>query len=124
MPCADDRAAVLRELRDLDHTLVTVRELTRVANTRVRELITWMEGDGRLRDFPGATTPCPATQAMARMDELLTTSGFRTRYAVARLLRDEEMSMDAIGEVFGVSRQRISMILQAPEQPEEAESDA
>ncbi|MGY1709873.1 hypothetical protein ACI8AC_10220 [Geodermatophilus sp. SYSU D00758] len=44
----------------------------------------------------------------------LTDAGSRWRRAEARALHDEGLSMDAIAGLFGVTRQRVSALLNAP----------
>lgn len=44
----------------------------------------------------------------------LTTSGSRLRRLEARALHDEGLSMEKIGRLFGVTRQRISELLRQP----------
>lgn len=46
--------------------------------------------------------------------EALTTSGSRLRRLEARALHDEGLSMEKIGRLFGVTRQRISELLRQP----------
>lgn len=45
----------------------------------------------------------------------LTTSGSRLRRLEARALHEEGLSMERIGRLFGVTRQRISELLRQPE---------
>jgi hypothetical protein len=45
----------------------------------------------------------------------LTTSGSRLRRLEARALHDEGLSMERIGRLFGVTRQRISELLRQPQ---------
>lgn len=47
--------------------------------------------------------------------EVLTTAGSRLRRLEARALHEEGLSMERIGRLFGVTRQRISELLRHPE---------
>jgi hypothetical protein len=49
--------------------------------------------------------------------ELLAGVGSRLRRAEARALYDEGLTMDEIATLFGVSRQRVAVLLRSPEQP-------
>jgi hypothetical protein len=54
-------------------------------------------------------------ELLTRNLEALTTSGSRLRRLEARALHDEGLSMERIGRLFGVTRQRISELLRQPD---------
>lgn len=54
-------------------------------------------------------------ELLTRNLSALTTSGSRLRRLEARALHDEGLSMERIGQLFGVTRQRISELLRQPE---------
>jgi hypothetical protein len=54
-------------------------------------------------------------ELLTRNLEALTTAGSRLRRLEARALHDEGLSMERIGRLFGVTRQRISELLRQPD---------
>ena len=54
-------------------------------------------------------------ELLTRNLEALTTAGSRLRRLEARALHDEGLSMERIGQLFGVTRQRISELLRQPD---------
>jgi hypothetical protein len=54
-------------------------------------------------------------ELLTRNLEALTTYGSRLRRLEARALHDEGLSMERIGALFGVTRQRISELLRQPQ---------
>lgn len=53
-------------------------------------------------------------ELLTRNLSALTTAGSRLRRLEARALHDEGLSMERIGQLFGVTRQRISELLRQP----------
>ena len=56
-------------------------------------------------------------ELLTRNLEALTTAGSRLRRLEASALHDEGLSMERIGRLFGVTRQRISELLRQPDRP-------
>ena len=54
-------------------------------------------------------------ELLTRNLQALTTAGSRLRRLEARALHDEGLSMERIGQLFGVTRQRISELLRQPD---------
>ena len=85
---------------------------------RTGEILERLERLGDHLDAGSSVTDAVTAEPTPRIVELLSmnmaaleTSGADFRTAQARALHDEGMTMDAIGELFGVTRQRISALL-------------
>ncbi|MDN5915849.1 MAG: hypothetical protein L0I76_12175 [Pseudonocardia sp.] len=108
-PEDDDVVRALVELRtQLEHT---VAELNAAAE-RADELIA-LRTDGRSwREIVFQEEPPLIIERISRALETLGGAGSRFRREEARALQRENLSITAIGKLFGVTRQRASMLVQ------------
>jgi len=100
---------------------LAVRNLRDAANDNLERTTEILERLDRFEAHVGAGLPvidAVSAERSPRIVEMLSlnmtaleTRGADFRTAQARSLHDEGMTMDAIGELFGVTRQRISALL-------------
>jgi hypothetical protein len=106
-----DRAAFLDALRRLDRALDDNIERAERMKRRIAELETACATGRPISD----TLPKPATQSIPQMlsesGEALQEHGTRLRRTKARVLHHEGMTMDGIAHLFGVTRQRVSVLI-------------
>jgi hypothetical protein len=104
----DDVVAALAVVED------AVRQATEIANMIIEraEHIRVMRSEGRpYREIvPNEERPLIVELLTANLD-LLSGVGSRLRRAEARALYDEGLTMDDIAALFGVSRQRVAVLL-------------
>lgn len=101
---------------------VAIRNLREAANDNLARTTEILERLDRFEAHLSAGDPVAeavANEPVPRVVEMLSlnmaaleTRGADFRVAQARSLHDEGMTMNVIGELFGVSRQRISALLQ------------
>ena len=107
----DDVIAALAVVED------AVRQATELANMIIEraEHIRSMRSEGRpYREIvPNEQRPLIVELLSANLD-LLSGVGSRLRRAEARVLYDEGLTMDDIAALFGVSRQRVAVLLRTP----------
>ncbi len=120
-PETPERIRLVRALEELIEAIE--REARHAANAvRTAEVIrTELLAGSRVRvileDTAGPTLP----ELITSMLRNLLDAGSEVRRAEAHALRAEGLSMDAIGDLFGVSRQRVATLLRAdPAPPEES----
>lgn len=86
-------------------------ETSRVVAERARELAVRRRTGRPYRDVV-ADAPRPlVAELLSRMIHRLYRSGSRLRRAEARILHEEGLTMEEIGSLFGVSRQRVSRLV-------------
>ncbi|RZT87390.1 hypothetical protein EV383_4310 [Pseudonocardia sediminis] len=108
-PGEDDVVRALVDLRtELEHT---VAELTAAAE-RADELIALRRGGHPWREIVPAEEPPLIIERISRALDTLGGAGSRFRREEARALQREGVSITAIGKLFGVTRQRASMLVQ------------
>jgi hypothetical protein len=108
-------AASREELR---RSLVEIDIATRENVTRSLEIqsrVEWIkkaiDDDVPIQDILGVEPKPVVVELVSQNIEALQTIGSRLRQAQARALRAEGVTMAAIGNMFGVTRQRISALL-------------
>lgn len=108
-PEGDDAVRALVELRaELDRT---VAELDAAAE-RADELISLRAAGRSWREIVFQEEPPLIIERISRVLESLGGAGSRFRREEARALLREDVSITAIGKLFGVTRQRASMLVQ------------
>ncbi len=101
-------------LRALDELVQVAEVMTRTmaALAARAEVIRQGRANGlSYREIVGTGEPPLIAGSLTPSIEQLESAGRRFRQAEARALRGEGMTMEQIGEVFGLSRQRISALL-------------
>jgi hypothetical protein len=105
---------VLAAINDLISALDTICENRDHIAQRARHI-----GEQRAQKIPysvivpGEERPLIVERARASLNDLVEAAG-RLQRAEARALHDEGLSMDRIGALFGVSRQRVADFLRSP----------
>jgi DNA-directed RNA polymerase sigma subunit (sigma70/sigma32) len=108
---ADDRAAFLAALRQLDLALDENIDRARRMKQRIAELEDACLSGRPIKEIvPEAQTP-PIVRLLTESAEALHEHGSRVRRAEARALHREGLTMDQIARLFGVTRQRVSALL-------------
>jgi hypothetical protein len=106
---AQDRVAESLEL--LVNRLRQMDDLARRATARA-ELLRAQRLQGlSYRDIVGGEERPLLVEIVSQMIDVLIDAGWRFRRAQAKALYDEGATMDQIGRLFGVSRQRVSALL-------------
>lgn len=118
---ADPAVSALRELgSQLDRTLADLAE----ARRRVDQLER-LRADGMSWHEIVTQEERPlVVEAVTRALDDLGSVGGRFRREEARALHREDVSITRIGKLFGVSRQRVSAILQEPPRPRDGDVSA
>jgi hypothetical protein len=114
----DETEEFFRALDDLDEALDANVELTAQMRGRIRELRSARGAGLPLRELVSAEDPPLVVQLLTTSAARLQTFGNRVRRTEARALHAEGMTMDEIGRLFGVTRQRVSALLR--ERPDAA----
>jgi CRP-like cAMP-binding protein len=114
---AADDDEVLRDLDALVQVLDDGASLAHATLTRAHELREWrLEG----RSYTEILAAEPRPLVVEMISDYLSrvgTAGSRFRHSQARALRAEGMTTQAIADLFGVTRQRISAILNDGDRP-------
>lgn len=100
-------AALLAVVADLEANL----EATVVAIERAKEIAELRRQGKAYREITDATGRPLVIRLIAENLVRLQTSGAVLRFEQAKALHDEGLTMEEIGGLFGVSRQRVSAIL-------------
>ena len=117
VPTENVRAAeddVIAALEVVEHAVLQASEIARTIIERA-EHIRAMRGEGMpYREIvPQEERPLIVEMLTANL-ELLAGVGSRLRRAEAKALYDEGLTMDEIATLFGVSRQRVAVLLRSP----------
>jgi hypothetical protein len=108
----EDHQAFINALEDLDGALDQVLEMVARMKQRKAEILEAYAEQRQLREIiPYEGTPL-LVQLLTSCTNLLHSYGNRVRRTEARALHGEGMTMDQIARLFGVSRQRVSALLQ------------
>lgn len=108
-------SAFLEALDELDRALVDNIERYERMQRRIGELQDAIRGGRPLIDVvPNENTPL-LVQLLTESADSLHEYGSRVRRTEARALYDQGMTMEQIARLFGVSRQRVSVLLRDPE---------
>ena len=103
----------------LDELVVAIQRTQRLlvdAVARAEELRARRLAGQPYRDIV-ATGQRPLVEVVSSSTNRLIEAGSRFRRAQARALRDEGLTMEAIAELFGVTRQRVSHLLNSQPAP-------
>jgi hypothetical protein len=107
----EERKQFLQALRRLDVTLDENADRAERMKERIELLSTACEAGQPLREFvPKEQTPL-LVQLLTQSAQALDRVGSHVRITEARVLHHEGMTMDQIAALFGVSRQRVSVLL-------------
>ncbi len=109
---SDSPDPVLLALEGLVAALKSNIEASQAAITRASRIRDLRTRDLAYRDIADETGKPLVVELITENIERLRTSGAALRRAQARALHEEGLTMDQIAELFGVTRQRISAILQ------------
>jgi hypothetical protein len=107
----DETQAFLRALRDLEEALARNVDMTERMRERIVFLREEISSGRRLPEIVPAEDPPVLVQLLTESANLLHTYGTRVRRTEARALHREGMSTEAIARLFGVSRQRVQVLL-------------
>jgi hypothetical protein len=107
----DEIEEFFRALDDLDEALDANVALTEQMRGRIRDLRSARGAGIPLRELVSAEDPPLVVQLLTASATRLQTFGNRVRRTEARALYAEGMTMDQIGRLFGVTRQRVSALL-------------
>ncbi len=113
MPGPDDEA-----WRALDELIVALRETMDLTTATLGRAERLRERRAHARSFVEISQDAHHPLLVEMLSQILerqADAGSRFRRAVARALHAEGMSMDAIAELFGVTRQRVSTLIRAGE---------
>lgn len=103
--------AFMAAVDDLDRALDESIEMTQRMKQRIGELRDARAQGRPLREIvPEERTPL-LVQLLTESTNLLHSYGNRVRRTEARALHAEGLTMDEIGQLFGVTRQRVSALL-------------
>jgi DNA-directed RNA polymerase sigma subunit (sigma70/sigma32) len=106
-----ERGTFLRALRSLDHALDENIERAHRMKKRVADLEEACASGRPIKDIvPQEGTPL-LVQLLTESAEILGDYGARVRRTEARVLYREGMTMEQIARLFGVTRQRVSVLL-------------
>ena len=118
-------------LRALDDLVRAAQEVDRAVDRlqrRAQDMAAARHRGSRWREIVEAEERPLIAEMLTETIAQFEAAGTRFRAAKARALHDEGMSMERIAELFGVSRQRISVLLREPhrrpERPPPAGLDA
>jgi hypothetical protein len=113
-PCATHDDAVLRALDELIDVLTTIGETRHRIVERAQHIGSRRaNGEPYSIIVPEEERPLIVERARASLNDLVEAAG-KLQRAEARALHDEGLSMDRIGALFGVSRQRVADFLRSP----------
>lgn len=114
----DDGDPLLRALDDLVRTAEEVDQAVDRLTQRAQEMTAARQQGHRWRDIVDAEERPLIAEMLTDTIQHFEAAGTRFRAAKARTLHDEGMPMEQIARLFGVSRQRISVLLRgAHERP-------
>jgi len=114
----DDEDRVDASLEFLSETLEQIRFLADQAAAQARRTRE-RRSEGHSYMEAVAAEERPLVELVTRMTESLVTAGSRLRRTQARALHEEGATMEQIAQLFGVTRQRVSALLKAPESAED-----
>lgn len=117
--------AVTASLDNLLRSVQRIDDVARRAAARAERLRALREEGQLYRDILASEERPLVVEMVSQMIETLIDAGGEFRRTQARALYEEGATMEQIGELFGVSRQRVSILLakarQSPEPPSEEE---
>lgn len=102
---------LLRALDDLDRAIADNVTRSEEIRKRVRHLHERVAAGERVADLIQAEDQPRTVEMLTENIDTLHGIGSRLRAAQARALRDEGLTIAAIAELFGVTRQRVSALL-------------
>jgi DNA-directed RNA polymerase sigma subunit (sigma70/sigma32) len=105
----DDAASMALDY--LVETLEQIEVVAQQALARAELLERQREEGGSYRQIISSEERPPLVELVSRMIDVLIDAGGQFRRAEASALYDEGATMDEIGALFGVSRQRVSALL-------------
>lgn len=110
-PMSAEADAFMAAVDDLDRALDQSLEMTKRMKERIRELRNARAQGRSLREIVPQERTALLVQLLTESTNLLHAYGNRVRRTEARALHAEGLTMDAIGQLFGVTRQRVSALL-------------
>jgi hypothetical protein len=115
------RDEFLEALDELDRHLDENAGRGPLMRGRIRELKGALASGQPISELLPADGPPPLAAQITELLEMWFDSGARIRRAEARVLYEEGMTMERIAELFGVTRQRVSVLLKEPEEQKPAD---
>lgn len=107
--------AFMKAVDDLDAALDDSLKMTGRMKARIREIRAAHRAGRPLREIVPAEERPALVRLLTQNANLLQTYGNRVRRTEARVLHEEGLTMDEIGRLFGVTRQRVSALLRDPD---------
>jgi hypothetical protein len=105
----------MEALDELDGALDRSIDMARRMKQRIGELHRAVSEGRSLGEIVTREEPPLIVQQLTESTNLLHSYGNRVRRTEARVLHGEGMTMDQIARLFGVTRQRVSALLQDPQ---------
>jgi transcriptional regulator with XRE-family HTH domain len=102
---------LLAALTDLETAAQDNAERSRVLQRRARKLRRQLEAGKSVADLVAAEDPPRMVELLTTNMATLETAGAEFRAAEALALRAEGLTIEAVADLFGVTRQRISALL-------------
>jgi hypothetical protein len=106
--------AVLAALNDVISALEASTRRNQAALTRAESMVEQRRTGRPWRDIVEAEQRPLVVELMTESLDALLEAGSRLRRAKARALHDDGVTMAAIGQLFGVTRQRVSTLIRPP----------
>jgi transcriptional regulator with XRE-family HTH domain len=105
----------LEALSALEHTLADNQKRTTLIKRRIAQLRRLRSRGASYAEIVSASDGPLIVQLLTESSKALDTSGANVRRAEAHALYTEGLTMEEIAERFGVTRQRVSILLRARE---------
>ncbi len=109
-----DGDALLLALEDLVHAAANVNEAAEMLTSRAGRMRALRRQGAPWRDIVDAEERPLIAEMLTDTIQRFEAAGTRFRRAKARALHDEGMTMEQIADLFGLTRQRISVLLRPP----------
>lgn len=111
VPSATTTAPLVQALADIDRALADNIERSTVIRARVQEFRDCLEAGAAISDLVLAEVEPRTVALLSENMAILEDVGSAFRVRLAKSLRAEGMTIAAVAELFGVTRQRISALL-------------
>lgn len=115
---ADALASFTGAIDELMAVLDEIAAVRRVLSRRTQQVRKQLGSGRSLADIVAHEEPPLAVATLREASARFTDAFSRFQRAEARVLHAEGMSMERIGNLFGVSRQRVAHLLEPPKRPD------
>jgi hypothetical protein len=109
-----DRRAFAAALDDLEGALDRAAATQARIRERMGMLREQLDAGRPVHDIVSVEQPPPIVRLLTEATETIHSAGTRVRRTLARVLYREGLTMEEIARMFGVSRQRVSILLRGP----------